>query len=495
MLEVEMKFPVADFAPLERPPGGVGGARWSPTRQDADHYFNAPDRDFARTDEAFRFRRIGPANCVTYKGPKREHPDQDPHRDRGPAGRRRRGGGRFPAAADHLGYRPVAVVRKRRRIFHLERAGFALEVCLDEVDGVGRFVELEIVAPEDRAGSRRRRCWELAGRTGSDRLEAAVLSGNAARTPGEGGAGDRLPLPSRLRRFARRSAPARGRGLSIGLVPTMGALHAGHASLIRAARGGDRLRRRLHLRQPDPVRPQRGLDPLPAAARAPTCELCGREGVDLVFAPEPADRVPARLSAPTSRSTGCRTCLCGASRPGHFRGVATVVLKLFNIVQPDVAYFGQKDAQQARIIRQMVATWTCRCGCGSARSSASRTGWPSARATSILIPTSGGTRPSCSRRCRRSQRLVEGGERDAAVCAGSVRQTDRSRRRVPMLDYAAVVDADTLQPVDRLQGRVLVGPGGPVRHHPADRQPFDLQSFRDRRQRVRRHAGIPSSIP
>jgi adenylate cyclase class 2 len=147
MLEIEMKFPVSDFGPIESHLAELGAAA-DARRTDVDHYFNAPDRDFARTDEALRLRRIGPANYVTYKGPKRDAQTKtrteievalaqgDPIADD------------FGRILVHLHFRPVAVVRKERRVFHLERNGFALEVCLDEVADLGRFVELEILAPE-----------------------------------------------------------------------------------------------------------------------------------------------------------------------------------------------------------------------------------------------------------------------------------------------------------------------------------------------------------
>lgn len=153
MLEIEMKFPVADFAAVAqkllswRAQAGAAHAQ-------ADHYFNAPHRDFAQTDEALRIRRIGAGNRVTYKGPRRE----------GPAKTRLEievglADGEEPAAdfarlLTALGFRPVAVVSKQRVGYHLRRGGFDLEVCLDEVAEVGRFVEVEILAPEgslDRA--------------------------------------------------------------------------------------------------------------------------------------------------------------------------------------------------------------------------------------------------------------------------------------------------------------------------------------------------------
>ena len=149
MREIEQKFANADFAALEQRLRRKG-ARPGVEQEEADHYFNAPDRDFARTDEAFRLRRVGPANFLTYKGPKRPGPVKTrtelevPLRD-------------GPEAAEqitrlliHLGYRPVALVRKRRRYFHLKRGGFDLTVCLDEVDDLGRFAEVEVLAPEEQ---------------------------------------------------------------------------------------------------------------------------------------------------------------------------------------------------------------------------------------------------------------------------------------------------------------------------------------------------------
>ncbi len=149
MLEIEQKYARADFDLLQQRltewSAAVGEAH-----EEADHYFNAPDRDFARTDEAFRLRRIGPANYLTYKGPKQRADVKvrtELELEIQPGDQ---------AAADmtrlltHLGYRLVAVVKKRRRIAKLERDNFSFTVCLDEVDGLGRFAEVEVLAPEDR---------------------------------------------------------------------------------------------------------------------------------------------------------------------------------------------------------------------------------------------------------------------------------------------------------------------------------------------------------
>lgn len=165
MLEVEMKFPVPDFAAVEAVLG-----RWNaeagPPREEADHYFNAPDRDFARTDEALRLRRIGEENFVTYKGPKRDLQTKTRTEVEVPLAPGETAAEGFIQVLTHLGYRAVAVVRKRRRKYHLQRDGFPVEVSLDEVDGVGRFIELEIVAPETALDPARDAVLRLAGEMG-----------------------------------------------------------------------------------------------------------------------------------------------------------------------------------------------------------------------------------------------------------------------------------------------------------------------------------------
>ncbi|MCC6417240.1 MAG: class IV adenylate cyclase [Gemmataceae bacterium] len=148
MLEIEMKFPLADFGPLLARLAEWGAAEAATVREETDHYFNAPDRDFARTDEALRLRRIGPTNLVTYKGPKRDALTKTRTEIEVPLADGPRVAEDFAGLLMHLGYRPTAVVHKSRHIYHLPREGFDLEVCLDEVDEVGCFVELEIQAPE-----------------------------------------------------------------------------------------------------------------------------------------------------------------------------------------------------------------------------------------------------------------------------------------------------------------------------------------------------------
>ncbi|MBS1886293.1 MAG: pantoate--beta-alanine ligase [Actinobacteria bacterium] len=151
-------------------------------------------------------------------------------------------------------------------------------------------------------------------------------------------------------------APARREGRTIGLVPTMGFLHEGHLSLLRAARDECDVVVMSLFVNPTQFGPNEDLDRYPRDEER-DLRLAGEAGVDLVFAPEVAELYPDGFATAVEVDGGLTSVLDGdpARRgPGHFRGVTTVVAKLFNIVGPDVAYFGQKDAQQAAVIRRMV---------------------------------------------------------------------------------------------------------------------------------------------
>jgi len=144
----------------------------------------------------------------------------------------------------------------------------------------------------------------------------------------------------------------RAQGLRVALVPTMGALHAGHFSLVRAARRrADKVVVSIFV-NPTQFGPKEDYATYPRPFAA-DCAACAAAGVDLIFAPRPGDMYPAPYST-WVEETALSQHLCGLRRPGHFRGVCTVVLKLFHIIQPHMAMFGQKDAQQALIIRRMV---------------------------------------------------------------------------------------------------------------------------------------------
>jgi pantoate--beta-alanine ligase len=248
-------------------------------------------------------------------------------------------------------------------------------------------------------------------------------------------------------------ADARRRGLSVGLVPTMGALHEGHASLIRAARAETGFVVVSIFVNPTQFGPNEDFHRYPRPLDQ-DLQLCSREGADLAFVPEVATMFPPDFRT-FVEVTGLQDPLEGVCRPGHFRGVATVVLKLFNIVQPDRVYFGQKDGQQARLVRQMAIDLdvpvevrvcpTVRDPDGLALSSRNQyLNADQRRQARVLYQA-----------LEQAHRLIEQGERDAeAVRRGMVERIAATPGAV--LDYAEVVDVNTLRSVERLNGEVML---------------------------------------
>ncbi len=148
-------------------------------------------------------------------------------------------------------------------------------------------------------------------------------------------------------------ALAKAQNLTIGLVPTMGALHEGHASLITAAnRENDFVVVSVFV-NPTQFGPNEDLDAYPRTLEA-DCKLAEEKGANVVFAPSPKEMYPSEDDTWVEVTGDVTKVLCGRTRPIHFRGVTTVVTKLFNLAQPDRAYFGQKDAQQVEVLKRMV---------------------------------------------------------------------------------------------------------------------------------------------
>lgn len=148
-------------------------------------------------------------------------------------------------------------------------------------------------------------------------------------------------------------ALAKAQNLTIGLVPTMGALHEGHGSLITAAnRENDFVVVSVFV-NPTQFGPNEDLDAYPRTLEA-DCKLAEEKGANVVFAPSPKEMYPSEDDTWVEVTGEVTKVLCGRSRPIHFRGVTTVVTKLFNLAQPDRAYFGQKDAQQVEVLKRMV---------------------------------------------------------------------------------------------------------------------------------------------
>lgn len=240
-------------------------------------------------------------------------------------------------------------------------------------------------------------------------------------------------------------------GYSIGLVPTMGFLHEGHASLIRKCREeNDKVVVSVFV-NPTQFGPNEDLEDYPRDFER-DCALCESIGADLIFHPEPEEMYQdacAYVSINTLSDT-----LCGKTRPIHFKGVCTVVSKLFNIVTPDNAYFGQKDAQQLAIIRKMVKdlNFDIRIvGCPIIReedglAKSSRNTYLSAEERKAAL--------CLSRAVRKGQEIVSKGCTSESVME-EMRAIVESEP-LARIDYISVVDALTMQPVEKVDSDVLV---------------------------------------
>ncbi len=248
-------------------------------------------------------------------------------------------------------------------------------------------------------------------------------------------------------------AVARRGNLSIGLVPTMGALHEGHAALIRAARAETDFVVVSIFVNPTQFGPHEDLTRYPRPLERDLV-VCAEAGAALVFVPEVATVYPPGFRT-FVEVTGLQDGMEGPSRPGHFRGVATVVLKLFNIVQPDLAFFGRKDGQQARIILQMVADLNVPVAVRICPTVRAADGLALSSRNIYLDAEQRRQAPALYAALSAARAMIESGERDANVVRRAL--TDRiAATPGAVLDYAAVVDLETLQPVAELRGAVMI---------------------------------------
>ena len=246
---------------------------------------------------------------------------------------------------------------------------------------------------------------------------------------------------------------ARQSGKRFGLVPTMGALHAGHLSLVRAARSQCGVVATSIFVNPTQFGPNEDFEKYPRSF-VRDCELLEHEAVDLVFAPSVKEMYPpGAVTWVTVEGLSAR--LCGRSRPDHFRGVTTVVTKLFHIVEPDAAFFGQKDAAQCTIIRKMVRDLDMdveivicpivREPDGLAMSSRNAYLNPAQRAAATVL----------YRSLQRVQTLRDNGERRSSKLIDAAQRIFLEEPEV-RLDYVEIVDNDTLDPLDDVSAGALV---------------------------------------
>jgi pantoate--beta-alanine ligase len=262
-----------------------------------------------------------------------------------------------------------------------------------------------------------------------------------------------MQVIAKIAKLREQLGAVRRSGASIGFVPTMGALHAGHAALLKRARAeNDFVVASIFV---NPLQFDRKADlemyPRTMAADLETCTACG---TNLVFAPGVTDLYPAEqltfVDVPALSEN-----LCGASRPGHFRGVATVVLKLFNIVQADRAYFGEKDAQQLAVIRRMVQDLNVPVEVVPVATVREADGLAMSSRNKHLTATQRANAPVLARAMRTALGLIDSGEKSVA---------ELTARVLPMfadvpecrLEYFEVVNPATLRPVERADYSVLV---------------------------------------
>jgi pantoate--beta-alanine ligase len=245
---------------------------------------------------------------------------------------------------------------------------------------------------------------------------------------------------------------ARNEGRKIGLVPTMGALHVGHISLIEAAiKDCDFIVVSIFV-NPTQFGPDEDFQKYPRPLEA-DLEICKKAGVDVVFAPEPGQMYPAN-SVTWVTVEKLTEPLCGRSRPGHFRGVTTVCAKLFNIVAPDSAYFGQKDAQQAIVIRRMVADLNMPLEIVVCPTVREPNGLAISSRNQYLTAQQKKDAANIYKSLQTCRKLIEASTTETNQI---VAEMQKILRQIPSaeIEYVSIVDAETLESIDTIAGKVL----------------------------------------
>ncbi len=242
------------------------------------------------------------------------------------------------------------------------------------------------------------------------------------------------------------SRAARARGERVAFVPTMGALHAGHVALLEEGRRrGDKLALSIFV-NPTQFGPHEDLARYPRDLPGDLAKAAGA-GTDVAFVPEVADIYPAGFQTAIEVKELSRG-LDGVFRPGHFTGVATVVAKLFNIVQPDLAVFGEKDFQQLAIVRRLVADLAMGIEIVGLPTVREPDGLAMSSRNAYLSPAERARALSLSRALFAARDRAAAGERDARALVDGA----RAALDVDRLDYLELCDAATLSPVARLEG-------------------------------------------
>lgn len=243
---------------------------------------------------------------------------------------------------------------------------------------------------------------------------------------------------------------ARSDGRTIGLVPTMGALHEGHLSLVRrAAAETDCVVVSVYV-NPTQFGPSEDFDSYPRQLRV-DADAAGEVGAQVVFAPSDKIMYPNGFATYVDQEQLTET-LCGARRPGHFRGVTTVCTKLFNTVKPHQAYFGQKDYQQTVVIRRMVADLNMDLGIVVCPTVREPDGLAMSSRNKYLSPDERQQALCLREALLRAKDIAAAGETNAATIIGAMREVIE-QRPLARVDYISIAHPDTLQDVETIEGQ------------------------------------------
>lgn len=242
-------------------------------------------------------------------------------------------------------------------------------------------------------------------------------------------------------------------GKSIGLVPTMGYLHEGHLSLVRTAKKHNDTVVMSIFVNPIQFGPAEDLDKYPRDFRRDE-ELARSADTDIIFYPSANEMYPAGYSSYVNVEN-LTDGLCGASRPGHFRGVTTVVTKLINIVKPDIAYFGQKDAQQAFVIKKMAYDLNMDVDIKMLPTIREKDGLAMSSRNSYLSERDRADAVIIYQALKKAESLIIGGVRDVRKVVLAIKDTLKEKSSIK-IDYVAIVDTKTLKEVSIIAGEVLI---------------------------------------
>lgn len=246
----------------------------------------------------------------------------------------------------------------------------------------------------------------------------------------------------------------RERGKSIGIVPTMGFLHEGHASLIEASAAGKNFTIVSIYVNPTQFGVGEDLDSYPKDIES-DMEVVKASGGDVIFAPTDSEMYPKGYSSFVNVEGSLTKGLCGASRDGHFRGVATIVSKLFNITQADYAYFGQKDAQQVAVITQMVKDLNFRIKIVPCPIVREESGLALSSRNAYLSETEKKDALVLSRSLALAKKVFDAGERDADLIKRKMKELINEVDYAE-IDYIEIVDALSLENVTRIENDILI---------------------------------------